>query len=93
MRQLAERGWFTFASLAPLIGPIRLPGDFLAFARWTIVNGEEGPTDRIRPMDPRWARAIRDQCAEAHIPFFLRGMGGKRAIPRDLRIKQFPQLP
>jgi protein gp37 len=29
MRTLAESGWFVFVSCAPLIGPIKLPDDFL----------------------------------------------------------------
>jgi protein gp37 len=92
MRQLAERGWSVFVSLAPLIGPVVLPDDFLALSKWVIVIGEEGADERIRIMDAHWARAIREQCIDADIPLFLRGMGGRRTIPPDLRIRQFPQL-
>lgn len=38
---------------------------------WIIVGGENGP----RPMHPDWARAIRNQCAPAHVPFFFKQWG------------------
>jgi protein gp37 len=95
MRPLAEAGWFVYACLAPLLEPITLPPDFLALAKWVIVNGEgEQPKlDRCRNMDPMWARSVRDQCAEAGIPFFLRGMAKGAPRPPDLRIRQFPSVP
>jgi len=37
---------------------------------WVIVGGETGPG--ARPMRPEWARAIRDQCLEAGVPFFFK---------------------
>jgi protein gp37 len=39
---------------------------------WVIVGGETGPG--ARPMHPDWVRDIRDQCAAANVPFFLKGM-------------------
>ena len=80
--------------LAPLLGPVTLPQDFLALGRWVIVNGEgEGvPKELCRPMDPMWARAIHDQCAGAGIPFFMRGMAGGAPRPLDLRDRQFPSV-
>jgi protein gp37 len=41
-----------------------------------IVGGETGPG--ARPMNLDWARSIRDQCAEAGVPFFFKGRGGVR---------------
>ncbi len=38
-----------------------------------IVGGETGP--RARPMHPDWVRSVRDQCAEAGVPFFFKGWG------------------
>jgi protein gp37 len=87
---LAERGYLVFVSIAPILDRVVLPDDFLRLGRWVIVNGEEGPHHVIRPMEASWARAVRDQCRAAGIPFFLRGMGGKRPIPPDLQIRQFP---
>ena len=63
---------------------------------WVIVGGESGPG--ARPMDPDWARSIRDQCRDAAVPFFMKQMGGfpnKRDkiedFPVDLRIREYPQ--
>jgi protein gp37 len=41
---------------------------------WVIVGGESGPG--ARPMHPDWARSIRDQCANAGVPFFFKQWGG-----------------
>jgi len=40
---------------------------------WVIVGGESGPG--ARPMHPDWARAIRDQCVAADVPFFFKQWG------------------
>lgn len=61
--------------------------------RWVICGGESGPG--ARPMDPDWARSLRDQCQTAGIPFFMKQMsqfGGanKNNIPEDLQIREFP---
>jgi hypothetical protein len=43
-------------------------------------------------MEPAWAHALRDQCAEAGVAFFMRKMSGTQPIPRDLFIRRFPAL-
>lgn len=40
---------------------------------WAIVGGESGPD--ARPMHPKWARSLRDQCVSAGIPFFFKQWG------------------
>jgi protein gp37 len=40
---------------------------------WVIVGGESGPN--ARPMHPVWARDLRDQCAEAGVPFLFKQWG------------------
>lgn len=40
---------------------------------WVIVGGESGKG--ARPIHPDWARTIRDQCAEANVPFFFKQWG------------------
>ena len=40
---------------------------------WVIVGGESGP--KARPMHPSWARDLRDQCAEAGVPFLFKQWG------------------
>ena len=62
---------------------------------WVIVGGESGPG--ARPMHPDWARSLRDQCAAAGVPFFMKQMGGTRdkrgdleSLDKDLRIREVP---
>lgn len=40
---------------------------------WVIVGGESGPN--ARPMHPEWARSLRDQCADAGVPFHFKQWG------------------
>lgn len=40
---------------------------------WVIVGGESGPN--ARAMHPYWVRSIRDQCADAGVPFFFKQWG------------------
>jgi protein gp37 len=40
---------------------------------WIIAGGESGPG--ARPMHPDWARSLRDQCAAAGVPFFMKQWG------------------
>ncbi|WP_321929861.1 phage Gp37/Gp68 family protein [Burkholderia cenocepacia] len=55
---------------------------------WVIVGGESGPG--ARPMHPEWARSLRDQCAAAGVPFFMKQMTKKAEIPADLLTREFP---
>ena len=64
-----------FLSAEPLIGPVGMP--VLDGIDWVIVGGESG-TSR-RPMDPDWARSLRDQCAAAGVSFFFKQWGGRTA--------------
>jgi protein gp37 len=41
-------------------------------------------------MDPAWARALRDQCCARGIRFFMKQMTGKKPIPADLLVREFP---
>jgi protein gp37 len=92
MRPIADAGWRVFVSIAPMIGPVTLPPDFLSLSdrAWVIVAGEQGPRRLCRDMQPNWARAIRDQCAASGIAFFMKQMARKEPIPPDLLIRNFP---
>jgi protein gp37 len=92
MRDLAQHGWFVFVSIAPMIGPVTLPADFPALGErcWVICSGEQGKREHVRYMKPSWARAVRDQCVAAGVPFFMKQMSGKRPIPPDLLIRKLP---
>ncbi|WP_414487086.1 phage Gp37/Gp68 family protein [Stenotrophomonas maltophilia] len=71
-----------FLSIEPLLGPISLRGlaggqagslDWAAGLSWVIVGGESGP--QARPMHPAWPQLLRDECAEAGIPFLFKQWG------------------
>jgi protein gp37 len=57
---------------------------------FVIVGGESGPNRR--PMDLWWARDIRDECAFAGVPFFMKQIDKVDPIPEDLMIREVPQL-
>lgn len=61
-----------FVSVEPMLGPVVFGS--LAGIHWVICGGESGPG--ARPMAPDWARALRDECAAADVPFFLKQLGG-----------------
>jgi len=53
-----------------------VPGAWTSAAKavdWVIVGGESGR--KARPMHPRWAQVLRDQCSEAGVPFFFKQFG------------------
>lgn len=77
-----------FISCEPLLGPVNLRevapwDDFFTDCldtpdptcrvHWVIAGGESGP--RARPMHPDWPRGLRDQCAEAGVPFLFKQWG------------------
>jgi protein gp37 len=66
-----------FFSFEPLLG--KIDADYLG--EWAIIGGESGPG--ARPMHPDWARAIRDQCAAAGVPFFFKQHGEWIGLPDD----------
>lgn len=78
-------------SMEPLLGPVDLrdPPNDIGEPRysyldeelerridWVIVGGESGRTPR--PMDPKWAQSIRDQCVRHGVPFHFKQWGGTR---------------
>ncbi len=64
----------TFWSAEPLIGDLGvIPADIMP--TWVIAGGESGP--EFRKSDPDWFRSIRDQCANADVPFLFKQWGGK----------------
>jgi protein gp37 len=74
-----------FLSSEPLLGPVDLTRHMPAVdywdaretepwgIHWVIVGGESG--HGARPMHPDWVRTLRDQCAEAEVPFFFKQWG------------------
>lgn len=76
-----------FVSYEPAIGPIT-PSAF-SFPNWIICGGESGAG--YRPMDLQWARDMRDHCARYDVAFFMKQTAGKKPIPDDLMVRQFPR--
>lgn len=74
-----------FLSCEPLLEPTAPDLDGID---WVICGGESGRGARY--MEPDWARALRDQCAEAGVAFFMKQMTGKQPIPDDLLVRQWP---
>jgi protein gp37 len=78
-----------FISYEPALGPLMptcSPTGLLP--DWIICGGESGC--RARMMDPAWARELRDRCRVLGLSFFMKQMTGKRPIPADLLVRQFP---
>lgn len=72
-----------FVSCEPLLGALDLGRWLRAAPRqldWVIAGGESG--HKARPMNPAWARALRDQCKDAGVPFHFKQWGHWR--PDDL---------
>lgn len=77
-------------SCEPLLGPIDLTSDAIeaemrdtlpdAMIDWVITGGESGKG--ARPCNVEWIRSIKDQCAAANVPCFVKQLG-KRVIWRD----------
>lgn len=51
---------------------------------WVVVGGESGPG--ARPMHPDWVRTVRDQCAEADVPFLMKQWGDWGPAPFVVRV-------
>ena len=77
-----------FVSLEPMLGPIvlraawvfrrpfderRIYGGDTGALDWVILGGESGPG--ARPMNPQWARDVRDACVSAGVRYFYKQAG------------------
>ena len=77
-----------FISYEPALGPLTLIASNGLLPDWVICGGESGPGARM--MDAAWARRIRDHCRGLGLHFFMKQMTGKKPIPIDLLVRQFP---
>lgn len=62
-----------FISAEPLLEQIDIQPETLSRFSWLIAGGESGPG--ARPCHPDWARGLRDQCAQADVPFYFKQWG------------------
>ena len=80
-----------FLSIEPLLedlGTVNLSG-----IHWVIVGGESG--HGARPMQSAWVESLRDQCADAGVPFFFKQWGGvqKKKAGRVLDGRTYDEQP
>lgn len=79
-----------FISHEPSLGPIHnLHEADGPPPHWVICGGESG--SGARWMDPSWARGLHEACAIAGTKFFMKQMTGKKPIPPDLMVREFPR--
>jgi len=77
-------------SCEPLLGPVSIRR-YVRKLELVIAGGESG--HRARPMNPQWARDLRDQCVDAGVPFFFKQWGewvSVSEVEGDGPIHQFP---
>lgn len=87
-----------FLSIEPLIGDVGKLD--LTNIHWVIVGGESG--NRARPMDPKWAINIKEQCHDQNTAFFFKQWGtwgadgkkrNKKANGRELLGREWNEEP
>jgi protein gp37 len=76
-----------FISYEPAIGPLRLHNGSDQ-PDWLICGGESGHGARYMP--PTWAADIKRDCEAAGVYFFMKQMTGKKPIPPELLLREFP---
>ena len=80
-----------FVMIEPMLAPINVKAD--TDVSWMVVGSETG-TERARPMELDWARAVRDVAVSHKIPFFLKQVGSSHKKPnRELDGKTWDEFP
>ena len=76
-----------FLSCEPLLGALTLSPAARKHIDWIIAGGESG--HHARPMNPAWAKNLRDQCIRADIPFHFKQWGHWSPVePQSRRARQ-----
>ncbi|MGD8238007.1 MAG: DUF5131 family protein [Armatimonadota bacterium] len=72
-------------NLEPLVEGVELPGDIVGSntVAGVVLGGmsQQGASHEPVPMHPDWVRSVRDQCAEAGVPFYFKQWSGRN--PED----------
>lgn len=68
-----KRTWDWLTGMNGAMYPDGPDFDYGSKLDWVVAGGESGP--HARPMHPDWARALRDQCAAADVPFLFKQWG------------------
>lgn len=79
-----------FWSVEPMLGDLGwIPCELLP--DWIICGGESG--SGARPMHPAWVRNVRDQCAEAGVPFHFKQWGDWAPVRRTAGLDASIKMP
>lgn len=71
-----------FLSMEPLLGLVQLKPEWLEHIDLVIVGGESG--EKARPMHPKWAESLLEQCLAAGVRFHFKQWGEFRSwVPGD----------
>ncbi|NMG30598.1 DUF5131 family protein [Aromatoleum evansii] len=88
-----------WVSAEPLLGPLDLAAYLMCLCgkcggdaplHWVVAGGESGP--RARPMHEQWVRGLRDQCAEASVPFLFKQWGEWLPMGQQERSREYPEV-
>ena len=80
-----------FVMIEPMLGAINVSA--YTDVSWMVVGSETG-TERARPMELDWARAVRDVAVSHKIPFFLKQVGSSHKKPnRELDGRNWDEFP
>jgi len=60
------------------------------FLDWLVVGGESGP--KKRPCDLEWFRYSRDWAEAYNVKFFMKQVDKVQPIPKDLHIREYPNV-
>lgn len=76
-------------SFYQVLTPVKNAGDSSRDAiEWIIQGGESG--HHKRPFNLEWAYFMKQQCADAKVPYFFKQIDKIKEIPSDLLVRQFP---
>lgn len=75
-----------FVSVEPMLSIVVIP--VISDVKWLICGAETGPG--ARPMNLEWARALKQQCADAGVPFWMKSPGRGVDVPADLDVMELP---
>jgi protein gp37 len=68
--------------LNALTGHVSGPEDILpSRLHWVIVGSESGTPGKVRATRDEWVASLRDQCAAASVPFFLKQLQDPMTVP------------
>ena len=79
--------WVRFVSYEPALGPLTMK-DHKVKPDWLIAGGESGQGHRWDK--PHWYYSIMHECEQEAVPFLMKQMAGRKPIPPDLLVRQFP---